>query len=165
MGKKSKVKISDFGAQQIERGENGKYYRAGDGLEVAYIEQAKEPKRLELVYKDLLHWYYKKNILYPKDKDINLDLYVCGIKYQQIYHKSHYQQKVTAVIEKDIIQSDLQDTLNAVNDAQTQLRDINRTLGDYHKIVMLVLIDNQPARKKLVKFREGLLTIRDYYNL
>tara|TARA_R110000824_G_scaffold154547_2_gene326725 strand:+ start:932 stop:1426 length:495 start_codon:yes stop_codon:yes gene_type:complete len=164
MDKKPKIKTSDFGGQEIVRGENGKYYRAGDGLEVAYVEQAKEPKRMELVYKDLLHWYYKKNILYPRDKDINLDLYISGVRYQQLYHKSHYSQKTTAVIEKDVSPCDLQDTLNAVNDAQTQIRNINRCLGNYHKIVVYVLIDNQAARKKLIKLREGLLTLRDYFN-
>ena len=63
-----KAKISDYGGQDIVRGENGKFYRLPDYQEVEYVEQAKEPKRLEIKYKDILHWYYKKNLLQLNSK-------------------------------------------------------------------------------------------------
>lgn len=153
---KSKAKISDFGGQEIIKGENGKLYRLPDYQEVEYVEQAKEPKRLELKYKDILHWYYKKNILYPKDRDLNDLMFAVGYKYQLLWISAGYNQRVTPVLVKDHIQADIQATLNFANDCQTQIMKANQALKKYKNIVVDVCIDNLPAKKKLNEFREGL---------
>jgi len=160
---KSKAKISDFGGQDIVKGENGKLYRLPDYQEVEYVEQAKDPKRLELKYKDLLHWYFKQGILYPKDKDRNETLYVVGYRYQDLFHRAGYVQRTTALLLKDYIQADIEETRNNVGDCQTAILKANRVLKNYAPIMVKVLIDNLPARKDLNKLREGLQVLADYW--
>lgn len=161
---KSKAKISDFGGQDIIKGENGKLYRLPDYQEIEYVEQAKDPKRLELKYKDLLHWYFKQGALYPKDKELNETLYAVGYRYQDLYHRAGYVQKTTAVLMKDHIQADIEETLNTTGDCQTAILKANRELKNYVPIIIQVLIDNQPARKHITKFREGLQVLADHWD-
>lgn len=160
---KSKAKISDFGGQEIIRGENGKFYRLPDYQEVEYVEQAKEPKRLEIKYKDILHWYYKKNLLYPKDKDLNDLMFTAGYKYQNLWHLAGYHQRMTAVLVKDHIQADIQATMNSVNDCQAEIKRANNSLKKYAPIIIDVLVDNLPAKKYMKDFREGLQVLVDLW--
>lgn len=158
-----KAKISDFGGQNIIRGENGKFYRLPDYEEVEYVEQAKEPKRLEIKYKDILHWYYKKNLLYPKDKDLNDLMFTAGIKYQNLWFMAGYNQRMTAVLVKDYIQADIQATMNSIGDCQSEIKRANKILKNYSPIMIDVLVDNLPAKKYMSRFREGLQVLVDLW--
>ena len=161
---KSKAKISDYGGQTIRRGENGKYYREPDGLEVEIVEQAKEPKRLQLKYQDIFHWYFSRNLLCSFDSTMNAELYAIGLRYQNVWHRSCYNPRVTAVLDKDHIYSDISETNVNVLDAQTKLWRTNKAISKYVPMLYQVLIENVPAKRKVNKFKEGLNALNDYWS-
>ena len=159
-----KSKISDFGGQSIVKGDNGKFYREPDGLEVEYVEQAREPKRLQLKYTDILHWYFSRQLLYPKDNSLNGELYATGLKYQKLWYKACYTPKVTALLDKDHIPSDLDTTNTGVMDAQNKLWKTNKYISKYVPILYQVLIENLPAKRKIESFRRAMVILNDYWS-
>jgi hypothetical protein len=160
---------SDLGGQQIVE-ISGRHYRLPDFeevvVEIPKVEKGEEAyKRVRKRHADIFEYYYNNHLLFPNNHNLNNDLYNAGLRLQQDIYYAGYYPKVTFDYVKEKIIGDSDKAAISKLGAQDRVRGALRKAGDYASIIYEVIVNNEPARSHISKFRKGLFRLCDYYEI
>jgi len=162
-------KKSDLGGQEIVE-ISGKHYRLPDFeevyVEIPKVEKGEEAyKRVRRRHADIFDYYYNNHLLYPDNHDLNNDLYNAGLRLQQDIYYAGYYPKVTFDYMKEKIIGDKDKTIISKLGAQDRVKGALQKAGDSASIIYEVIVNNNSAKHKMKKFRQGLFRLCDYYEI
>ena len=166
--RKKKNKISndpiDLGAQELIRSEkDSTLVRKVDGSSFRLAFYGKD-RHLEKTIKSLLENYYLRNLLDPKNRDINSRRFWAGERFEKIAHRSGMNQRVTTWLAEVSIGSN-EDFLNDTIDSQSELHEALKSMKNVWSVVWNVILLNKSAGKQIDKLREGLDYLIEHFDM
>ena len=136
------------------------------GPEIPKVEKGEEAyKRVRRRHADIFDYYYNNHLLYPDNHDLNNDLYNAGLRLQQDIYYAGYYPRVTFDYVKEKIIGDSDKSAISKLGAQDRVKGALQKAGDYASIVYEVIVNNNSAKHKMKKFRQGLFRLCDYYEI
>ena len=152
--KLNKVKVSDFGVQELIKTEDNKLIRKVDNEEF-YVALTMEGRRLEKVHKSILENYHSRNQLCTYDRNINDKRFWAGSKYEQICYHAGLEQRITAKL-NDMVVGTKEDFVLDNIDAHSYFHQVSKDLGKFWHISWWVMVLNRPANQYKRKGMEDL---------
>ena len=166
--RKKKNKISkdaiDLGAQELIRSEkDSTLVRLVDGARFRLAFYGKD-RHLEKTINSLLENYYLRNLLDPKDRDINSRRFWAGGRFEKLAHRSGMNQRITTKLAEVTIGSN-DDFLSDTLDARSDLHLCLKAMKSCWTIVWKVIVENKAAGKQIDKLREGLDYLIEHFDM
>ena len=152
--KLNKVKVSDFGVQELIKTEDNKLIRKVDNEEF-YVALTMEGRRLEKEHKSVLENYHARNQLCTYDRNINDKRFWAGSKYEQICYHAGLEQRITAKL-NDMVVGTKEDFVLDNIDAHSYFHQVSKELGKFWHISWWVMVLNRPANQYKRKGMEDL---------
>ena len=164
MGKKKKNKESiSLGSQELIRNEDNTLTRKVDGEKFRFAFYG-EDRHLEKVNNSVLENYYARGLLDIRDKEINSRRYWAGQRFEKVCHRAGLEPKITARLE-EFIGGSKEEFVHRNIDAHSEFHIIIKEIGKFWDVLWLVIVSNQPAKKRMDEFREALDRLILYYDM
>ena len=108
--------------------------------------------------------YYARGLLDIRDKEINSRRYWAGQRFEKVCHRAGLEPKITARLE-EFIGGSKEEFVHRNIDAHSEFHIIIKEIGKFWDVLWLVIVSNQPAKKRMDEFREALDRLILYYDM
>ena len=153
--KKDKPTI-DLGGQELARDDkNSLLIRKVDGTKFRFAFYGTD-RHLEKEHKSILDNYYARNLLDIYNSENNSKRYWAGQRYEQKFESAGIRQKLTSSLKEKIGNSTKEEYIVESLTALSDFRFIDKELGNHSKILWHVIIEGNPAKKRMDEFRSAL---------
>jgi len=153
--KKNKHTI-DLGAQALIRDDKSNtFVRKVDGERLRLVAYGQD-RHLEKEHKSVLENYFARDLLDIHNKENNSKRFWAGRKYEDKFESSNIRQRITASLKENLGNSTKEEFIIQNFDAQSDFRFVDKELGKLSKILWVVIIENNPAKKRMDELREAL---------
>ena len=153
----------DLGSQELIRNEDNTLTRKVDGEKFRFAFYG-EDRHLEKVHNSVLENYYSRGLLDIRDKEINSRRYWAGQRFEKVCHRAGLEPKITARLE-EFIGGSKEEFVHRNIDAHSEFHIIIKEIGKFWNVLWLVIVRNQPAKKRMDEFREALDRLILYYDM
>lgn len=153
--KKNKHTI-DLGAQALIRDDKSNtFIRKVDGERLRLVAYGQD-RHLEKEHKSVLENYFARDLLDIHNKENNSKRFWAGRRYEDKFESSNIRQRITASLKENLGNSTKEEFIIQNFDAQSDFRFVDKELGKLSKILWVVIIENNPAKKRMDELREAL---------
>jgi hypothetical protein len=164
--KKKKDKHSlDIGGQELVRDDkNSLLIRKVDGTKFRFAFYGTD-RHLEKEHKSILDNYYSRNLLDIYNREHNSKRYWAGQRYEQKFESAGIRQKLTSSLKENLGNSTKEEFLVQNFDAKSEFRFIDKEMGKFSNILWYVIIEGNPAKKRINEFRESLDKLIELFDM
>ena len=161
--KKNKVKQVDYGGQELIKTDQG-LIRKVDGAKLRLV-LAMDGRRLEHEHKSLLENYHARDLLDIYSKDLNNKRLWAGQKFEKIIHYAGIKQRITASLKEKLGNGSNEHFVASNIDSYSEFHFIIKEIGDEWNILWEVIVNNNPAKKRMDELRNALDKLIKYFNI
>lgn len=153
--KKDKHTI-DLGGQELIRDDKtNTFIRKVDGSRLRLVSYGKD-RHLEKELKSVLENYFARDLLDIYNKENNSKRFWAGRKYEDKFESSNIRQRITSSLKENLGNSTKEEFMMQNFDAKSEFRFIDKEVGKFSSILWTVIIENNPAKKRMDELREAL---------
>ena len=162
--KKDKHTI-DLGGQELIRDDKSNtFVRKIDGSRWRLADYGND-RHLEKEHKSILDNYYARNLLDIHNREHNSKRYWAGQRYEQKFESAGIRQKLTASLKENLGNSTKEEFLVQNFDAKSEFRFIDKEIGNHSKILWYVIIEGNPAKKRMDELRSALDKLIELFDM
>ena len=162
--KKDKPTI-DLGGQELARDDkNSLLIRKVDGTKFRFAFYGTD-RHLEKEHKSILDNYYARNLLDIYNSENNSKRYWAGQRYEQKFESAGIRQKLTSSLKENLGNSTKEEFLVQNFDAKSEFRFIDKEMGKFSKILWYVIIESNPAKKRMDELRSALDKLIELFDM
>ena len=162
--KKDKHTI-DLGGQELIRDDKSNtFVRKIDGSRWRLADYGND-RHLEKEHKSILDNYYARNLLDIYNSENNSKRYWAGQRYEQKFESAGIRQKLTSSLKENLGNSTKEEFLVQNFDAKSEFRFIDKEMGKFSKILWYVIIESNPAKKRMDELREALDRLIELFDM
>lgn len=153
--KKDKNPI-DLGGQELIRDDKSNtFIRKIDGSRWRLADYGND-RHLEKEFKSVLDNYYARNLLDIYNRENNSKRYWAAQRYEQKFESAGIRQKLTSSLKENLGNGTTEEYFVESLTALSDFRFIDKELGNHSKILWYVIIEGNPAKKRMDEFRNAL---------
>ena len=155
----------DLGGQELIRDDKSNtFVRTIDGSRWRLADYGKE-RHLEKEYKSILDNYYARNLLDIYSREHNSKRYWAGQRYEQKFESAGIRQKLTSSLKENLGHGTKEEYIVESLTALSDFRFIDKELGNHSKILWYVIIQGNPAKKRMDELRSALDKLIELFDL
>mgnify|MGYP003655914667 FL=1 len=162
--KKDKHTI-DLGGQELARDDkNSLLIRKVDGTKFRFAFYGTD-RHLEKEHKSILDNYYARNLLDIHNREHNSKRYWAGQRYEQKFEAAGIRQKLTSSLKENLGHGTKEEYMVESLTALSDFRFIDKEIGNHSKILWFVIIQGNPAKKRMDELRSALDKLIELFDM
>ena len=162
--KKDKHTI-DLGGQELIRDDKSNtFVRKVDGSRLRLVAYGQD-RHLEKELKSVLDNYFARDLLDIYNKENNSKRYWAGRKYENKFESSNIRQRITSSLKENLGNSTKEEFIVQNFDANSEFRFIDKEIGNHSKILWYVIIEGNPAKKRMDELRSALDKLIELFDM
>ena len=162
--KKDKHTI-DLGGQELIRDDkNSLLIRKVDGTKFRFAFYGTD-RHLEKEHKSILDNYYARNLLDIYNSENNSKRYWAGQRYEQKFEAAGIRQKLTSSLKENLGHGTKEEYMVESLTALSDFRFIDKEIGNHSKILWFVIIQGNPAKKRMDELRSALDKLIELFDM
>ena len=162
--KKNKHTI-DLGGQELIRDDKSNtFVRKIDGSRWRLTDYGNE-RHLEKEHKSILDNYYARDLLDIYNSENNSKRYWAGQRYEQKFEAAGIRQKLTSSLKENLGHGTKEEYMVESLTALSDFRFIDKEIGNHSKILWFVIIQGNPAKKRMDELRSALDKLIELFDM
>lgn len=162
--KKDKHTI-DLGGQELIRDDKSNtFVRKIDGSRWRLTDYGND-RHLEKEHKSILDNYYARNLLDIHNREHNSKRYWAGQRYEQKFEAAGIRQKLTSSLKENLGHGTKEEYMVESLTALSDFRFIDKEIGNHSKILWYVIIQGNPAKKRMDELRSALDKLIELFDM